>query len=197
VRNPGDTPRYRLEPAECPHEHKGDIRYTITIRHAVSQVGALRIFLLAGNPPNRIGCGPRNQPPMSTVGQRIRQRRTDLGWTQDKLATEAGISKGFLSDLERDERNVSADYLLKISRALGLSLDFLMKGGDEKPQRREVQIPASLSVLAKQHNLTFTQTVTLLDMVRQIVAHRSNSKSEDLEAVDWKKFYEAVKQFLK
>lgn len=133
---------------------------------------------------------------MSTVGERIRQRRIDLNWTQDKLATEAGISKGFLSDLERDERNVSAEYLLKISKALGLSLDFLMKGGDEEPQNQEVQIPASLSMFAKQQDLTFTQTVTLLNMVRQIVANRSNSKSDEMEAADWKKFYEAVKQFL-
>jgi len=134
---------------------------------------------------------------MNMVGDRIRQRRLDLGWTQDKLAAEAGISKGFLSDLETDKRNVSAGYLLKISRALGVSLDFLMKGGDEKPTSREVQVPASLSVFAGQQNLTFTQTVTLLDMVKQIVAHRSSSKSDDLETVDWKKFYEAVKQFLK
>jgi hypothetical protein len=28
-----------------------------------------------------------------------------------------------------------------------------MKGGDEKPQKSEVQIPASLSVLSKQHDL--------------------------------------------
>jgi hypothetical protein len=36
----------------------------------------------------------------------------------------------------------------------------------------------------------------LLDMQKQIVAHRSNSKKEGLEGVDWRKFYEAVKEFL-
>jgi hypothetical protein len=30
----------------------------------------------------------------------------------------------------------------------------------------------------------------LLDMQKQIVAHRSAKKKDDLEAVDWRKFYE-------
>jgi hypothetical protein len=36
----------------------------------------------------------------------------------------------------------------------------------------------------------------LLDMQKQIVAHRSAKKKDDLEAVDWRKFYEGVKEFL-
>jgi hypothetical protein len=33
-------------------------------------------------------------------------------------------------------------------------------------------------------------------MRQQIVAHRSTTKKEDLEEFDWRKFYEAVKEFL-
>src|SRR5258706_2956318 len=101
-----------------------------------------------------------------TVGERIKERRLKLGWTQDKLATEAKISTGFLSDLERGERNVSADYLLEISHALGVTLDFLMKGDSSTPKSGNVQIPASLSDFAKQAQLTFSQTLMLLDMQR-------------------------------
>jgi hypothetical protein len=36
----------------------------------------------------------------------------------------------------------------------------------------------------------------LLEMQQQIVAHRSKSRKDDLEKVDWRKFYEAVKEFL-
>jgi len=36
---------------------------------------------------------------MPSVGERIRKRRNELGWTQDSLATKAGVSKSFLSDL--------------------------------------------------------------------------------------------------
>ena len=36
----------------------------------------------------------------------------------------------------------------------------------------------------------------ILDMQKQIVAHRSARKKDGLESVDWRKFYESVKEFL-
>ena len=133
---------------------------------------------------------------MSTVGERIKKRRTDLGWTQDQLAQKAGISKSFLSDLENGKRSVSADNLLDIARVLSLSLDYLMKGEETEPKSAEVQIPASLAAFAEAERLTFKQTIALLRMREQIVAHRSGAKKNGLEQVDWQKFYEAVKEFL-
>jgi transcriptional regulator with XRE-family HTH domain len=134
---------------------------------------------------------------MSSVGERIKEQRLKLGWTQEKLASAAKMSTGFLSDLETGKRNVSADYLMEISHALGVSIDYLMKGDSSKPMSREVQIPASLSDFARQAELSFSQTLMLLDMQRQIIAHRSHSKSDDMDKVDWKDFYESMKRFLK
>src|SRR5947207_1415263 len=134
---------------------------------------------------------------MVSVGTRIRAQRLRLGWTQEKLATEAKISTGFLSDLETGKRNVSAENLLEISHALGVSLDYLMKGDPGEPRSGEIQIPASLAEFAKQAELSFAQTLMLLDMQRQIIARRSHSKTDNLERVDWKSFYVSVKPFLK
>lgn len=133
---------------------------------------------------------------MSSVGERIKKRRTELGWTQDQLSQKAGISKSFLSDLENSKRSVSADNLLDIARVLSLSLDYLMKGEETEPKSAEVQIPASLAAFADEERLTFKQTIALLRMREQIVAHRSSTKKEGLEQMDWQKFYEAVKEFL-
>jgi len=133
---------------------------------------------------------------MSTVGERIKKRRTELGWTQDQLAQKAGISKSFLSDLENGKRSVSADNLLDIARVLNLSLDYLMKGEESETKPVEVQIPASLAAFAEEEGLTFKQAIALLRMREQIVAHRSSTKKEGLDKVDWQKFYEAVREFL-
>lgn len=134
---------------------------------------------------------------MPSVGGRIRKRRTELGWTQEALAQKAGISKSFLSDLENGKRNVGADTLYDIARALSLSLDYLMAGkeGETEPAS-EVQIPASLATFAARAGISFRQALTLLDMQQQIIAHRSSTKKESLDKVDWQKFYEAVKEFL-
>ncbi|HJZ56576.1 MAG TPA: helix-turn-helix transcriptional regulator [Gemmataceae bacterium] len=133
---------------------------------------------------------------MAGVGERIKKRRAELDWTQDQLAQKAGISKSFLSDLENGKRSVSAHNLLDIARALGVSLDFLMTGTASQDQRSEVPIPASLARFAAEEGLSFRQTLMLLDMQQQIVAHRSAKKKDGLDGVDWRKFYEAVKEFL-
>ena len=133
---------------------------------------------------------------MAGVGERIRKRRLELGWTQEQLCQKAGISKGFLSDLENDKRSVSAENLLDIARALSLSLDYLMTGKASQEEPTEVAIPATLARFAAEEGISLRQTLILLDMHKQIVAHRSAKKKDGLEAVDWRKFYEGVKEFL-
>jgi hypothetical protein len=72
-----------------------------------------------------------------------------------------------------------------------------MKGSEPETTVREVQIPASLSKFATEAGLSFRQALVLLGLQRQIVAHRSAGKrSQTLEDVDWRKFYESVKEFL-
>lgn len=131
-----------------------------------------------------------------TVGDRIKCRRNELGWTQEVLAEKAGISKSFLSDLENGKRSVGADTLLSISRVLSLSLDYLMTGEEPETEQTEVQIPSALASFAAKTGVSFRQALTLLEMQQQIVAHRSATKKDGLEKVDWQKFYEAVKEFL-
>ena len=132
------------------------------------------------------------------LGSRIRARRTELGWTQDELAQKAGISKGFLSDLENGKRGVGADTLLDLARVLSASLDFLMTGNSAVQQeiQKEIEIPATLGEFANSAGLSFRQTLTLLDMQRQIIAHRSSSRKENAAGFDWAKFYESVRGFL-
>lgn len=61
------------------------------------------------------------------VGQKIRALRTEAGVTLPDLAEKAGVSKGFLSQLENDEKaNVSLDTLAKIAKALGVSIGGLL-----------------------------------------------------------------------
>jgi DNA-binding XRE family transcriptional regulator len=135
----------------------------------------------------------------STVGERIRERRTQLGWTQDELATRASVSKGYLSDLENNKRSVGADTLLDLSEALNLSLDYLMKGeATPSPGQRDkpLEIPPDLAGFAMNSGLTFRQARQLLGMRQQIVAHRSATRHGEQGPFDWAKFYESVKQFL-
>ncbi|MCZ7647988.1 MAG: helix-turn-helix domain-containing protein [Planctomycetota bacterium] len=132
---------------------------------------------------------------MANVGERIKQRRQELGWTQDHLCAKAGLSKSFLSELENGKRSVSAANLLDISRALSVSLDFLMTGKASEEPLRDVSIPSALAKFAAEEGISLKKTLMLLDMHKQIVAHRSAKKKDGLDSVDWRKFYEGVKEF--
>ena len=61
------------------------------------------------------------------VGHRIRQLR-GFNMTQEELAVRVGISQGHLSYMERGEKEIGAEILLRISRQFGKSLEWLLTG---------------------------------------------------------------------
>ena len=129
----------------------------------------------------------------STVGGRIRKAREDLGWTQERLAAEAKISKSFISDVERGERDISAGYLLKIANALGASLNYLLRGTVEPTQRTDkIEIPQELSEAAEQLNLSYSQTLTVLQAHNSIVARRSYKPAQRFLVQDWIELAKAI-----
>ena len=58
---------------------------------------------------------------MDSTGARIKYLREARSWTQDRLAHEAGVSKSFISEVENDRRNPSAEKLLEIASVLGVA----------------------------------------------------------------------------
>jgi transcriptional regulator with XRE-family HTH domain len=54
------------------------------------------------------------------IGTRLRQARQERGLTIDQLAQATGLTKGFLSQVERDLASTSVSSLLKICSVLGL-----------------------------------------------------------------------------
>lgn len=76
----------------------------------------------------RKAAGGRSGTP--TLGQRIRTTREARGQSQVNLAAAAGISQGYLSQLERDEREPTLSIAARLARALDISLDELAVGVD-------------------------------------------------------------------
>ena len=99
---------------------------------------------------------------MPTPGDRIKALREEHGWTQEALAERAQMSKGFLSDLENNKRNVSADLRPSNRRRARLSrLTTSFAASRPKSGNREEQpfrFPPELSVAAQDLNLSSTAT---------------------------------------
>ena len=66
-----------------------------------------------------------SQTGSQTLGQRIRAAREARGASQVVIAAAAGISQGYLSQLEQDEREPALSIAVKLARALSISLDEL------------------------------------------------------------------------
>ncbi len=61
----------------------------------------------------------------------------------------------------------------------------------------EIRIPKSLLTLGKSKGLMLDQMLVLLNMRLQVKGHRSDSLDDDLEAFDWERFYDKVKDYIK
>jgi transcriptional regulator with XRE-family HTH domain len=53
------------------------------------------------------------------VGRRIRDLRQAKGWSQEKLAEEADLDRTYIGRIERGEKNIGVENLVKIAEALG------------------------------------------------------------------------------
>lgn len=58
-------------------------------------------------------------PYLDILGQRIRQRRKELGMSQEGLAHEAGLDRSYVGRIERGEHNLTFVALVKLCRAMG------------------------------------------------------------------------------
>lgn len=60
------------------------------------------------------------------LGKRIREERLRLNLTQEKLAEEVGVSTAYIGQIERGERSLTLDKLVKVVNRLGVTIDFLL-----------------------------------------------------------------------
>jgi transcriptional regulator with XRE-family HTH domain len=63
-----------------------------------------------------------------TFGERVRVRRNALGWSQERLAEEAGLHWTYVGSVERGQRNISLKNIVILAAALQIDPAKLMKG---------------------------------------------------------------------
>ena len=62
-----------------------------------------------------------------TLGERVRLLRTARGWSQERVAGEAGMHRTYMWGIEQGTRNPSLRHLTRLSDALGVSLKSLFE----------------------------------------------------------------------
>lgn len=70
---------------------------------------------------------------LATFGSRLKATRNKAGLNQETLAQRVGSSKGYISELETNpDIRPSAELVMKLAEELGTTVEFLMRGEDQK-----------------------------------------------------------------
>jgi transcriptional regulator with XRE-family HTH domain len=95
---------------------------------------------------------------MSTIedvpswGDRIRKRRTHLGWSLADLAEQTRLSKAYISAIERGHsKRPGADVVRRLEAALGLT----------DPESATADLPSGLAEVVEEHGMTNAEAAAL------------------------------------
>ena len=75
----------------------------------------------------------QEQEVIEKLGIRVRQLREAADISQEKLAESAQVHRTYISSIERGQQNTSLTVLIRLAGALGVSLEALFSGVENRP----------------------------------------------------------------
>jgi hypothetical protein len=81
------------------------------------------------------------------IGEELRRRRNEQGRTLRDVSRDAQVSLGYLSELERGQKEASSELLAAVCTALDTPLSTLLAGVSTQVARREAQMADRFSVV--------------------------------------------------
>lgn len=69
-----------------------------------------------------------NEVDLQEIGRRIQSRRKQQGYTQEQLAELMNVSIQMISNLERGNKAIRIDNLVRLSQILQVSTDYILTG---------------------------------------------------------------------
>lgn len=99
------------------------------------------------------------------IGQKIKQRRLELGWTQQELADKMGYtSKSTIARIENGNNDVSQKNIAKFAEVLNTTIAYLMDWTEDCDFRVDDPILGELTILIE--NTSAEQRERLLKIVK-------------------------------
>jgi transcriptional regulator with XRE-family HTH domain len=119
------------------------------------------------------------------LGRRVVDRRKDMGLSQEALAQRAGISRNYISLIERGEaRNVSLNIMGQLAIALETTPTWLMG----QPSQEDILVSPALRKFGLEAGLSF-ETVDRLARIP-----RRGQEPQSVE--EWQRLYRAIRPYL-
>lgn len=119
------------------------------------------------------------------LGRQVLMRRKELGLTQGELAEQAGISRNYVSLIERGEaRNVSVNVLHELATVLGTTPAEL----SGQSGWADTLIPPTLREFALQKDLSFG----IVDRLARLPMRGKEPRTVE----EWEQLYDLVRLYL-
>ena len=120
----------------------------------------------------------RNTYDRLTVGERIRNKRIQIGMSQDELSEKIDRATKYCSDIERGICGMSVETMLALSSHLDMSLDYMMFGetSEAEMKRQKDDELAILHILSTCNN---AQRDYALRLLKLFIASMNTKISED------------------
>lgn len=126
-------------------------------------------------------------------GMLIAKARIDKGISAAELARRVGVSRGFISLLEKDATHISLEKIKKVAEVLHISLDEL----DFKDGEISEQSPEWLKYLTDRFELTGDDRRELLKITSRVgIPDNLPEETRNEFRVRWESFYQTVSIFL-
>ena len=106
---------------------------------------------------------------MSILGKRLKTMRLEKKLTLETLASRAGVTKGFLSQVEAGSKGPSVSTLLRITQALDVPLSACFN-----PSKK---VDTSFSLVRKKQRKAFERIGSRFGVEYQTVAHKKQRKN--------------------
>jgi transcriptional regulator with XRE-family HTH domain len=101
------------------------------------------------------------------IGKRMKDARNALHITQEDASARCEITSSFYGNLERGNRKMSIETLVKIAHGLGVSADYLLFGSAS--QKRDVVAEIISEIQKKSNDEQFDKYLTIMKAVSSVI----------------------------
>jgi len=84
---------------------------------------------------------------MWEIGQRIADKRSALGFSQEEFAEQIGLSRAAVGKIERGEVAPRTDTLISVCRILGTTPNAILMGADNSPEDIDPELLAMAAMM--------------------------------------------------
>ena len=100
------------------------------------------------------------------MGQRLKGERKRLHYTQEYVAEAVGITPAFVGHIERGERSLSLDTLIRLCNFYHVTIDYIL----------QETLPCDASAISEQiesliHQRTQDEQMMMLDVLKAFARH--------------------------